>query len=141
MKKTLIKLLSEWLVILVMIIGSTARMSEAPLPSQHRSPQVKSQTTAAMAEANNTDDQILDLIQKTLIGIPIEGRHAVEQHTVSTQQQVSQRWHKRMHRLLCVNLTHHLNQQYKLTGLIHQHFFTLRHSHGDDIYGRCQMRC
>lgn len=139
MKKTLFTLLSAWMVILVMIIGGTAHMSEASLPSQHLSSQP--QATAAMAEANNTDDQALDLIQKTQIGIPVEGRHVVEQHTVSTQQQVSQRWHKRMHRLLCVSCTHHLNHQYKLTCLIHQHFFTLRHSHGDDIYGRCQMRC
>ena len=139
MKKRLSLLLPVLLVIIVMLTDCSARSGATSLLPLDATCQCSSPAT--MTETDNTDNKILDIIQKAQIGIPVEGRHMVEQHTTSAQQHFNQRWNKRMQRMLCVSCTRHLDHQYKLTLLTYQHLFTLRHSNGDDIYGRCQMRC
>lgn len=130
-----------WHVVLVLIMmtGYSAHTAETPLLP--RATICQPQAASLLTKSDSKDSEALDIIQKAQIGIPVAGRHEVEQQTTSAQQHICQRWNNRIHRLLCVICTRQLNHQYKLTCLTCQHLFTLRYSQGEDIYGRCQMRC
>ena len=123
--------------IVLMLVGCSARPSD--VSSLCSSASTPFQLTTQ--KADDLHDIALDLLQKAQVGIPVEGHHAIETHSTASQNHIAQRWHKRLQRQFCMVFTQSLNHRYKHACSIHLHYSTLRYTHGDAIYGRCQMRC